>query len=270
MRAGIGSHKRTLAVAVVDDAGRQIAIEAFRQRPQCHLRLGKWLADHGVTRVGIEGSGHLGRAAAAWLVDVGLDVREVPCRFTVRERRRRAGAGSPTRSTRWRSPWVTAREEDLVAAAARTTPLKSCGCLVITAGSWSPNGSDWSTGPRRPGHRRARLQGQGAAAGPPLAGPRRPPAAARQDRSPGRADPPPAGPGRRVSRLRPHPVGSAQMPQANGPYGERIPRSRARRTASLRLEAASFRKMFRTWVRTVFTETNMTPAISSVVSSSAR
>ena len=79
MRAGIDSHKRTLAVAVVDDAGRQIAVEAFANDPKGHLRLGKWLADHGVTRVGIEGSGHLGRAAAAWLLDVGFDVREVPC-----------------------------------------------------------------------------------------------------------------------------------------------------------------------------------------------
>ena len=34
MRAGIDSHKRTLAVAVVDDAGRQIAVEAFANDPK--------------------------------------------------------------------------------------------------------------------------------------------------------------------------------------------------------------------------------------------
>ena len=146
MRAGIDSHKRTLAVAIVDDAGRQIAVEAFANDPRGHLRLGKWLADHGVTRVGIEGSGHLGRAAAAWLIDVGFDVREVPCGFTVRERRRRAGGGKSDPIDALAIARVTAREEHLVAPGARTTPPKSCGSLAITAVSWSPNGSGWSTG----------------------------------------------------------------------------------------------------------------------------
>jgi transposase len=116
MRAGIDSHKRTLAVAVVDDAGRQVMVEAFANDPKGHLRLGKWLADAGVTRVGIEGSGHLGRAAAAWLVDVGFDVREVPCGFTVRERRRRAGGGKSDPIDALAIARVTVREEDLVAA----------------------------------------------------------------------------------------------------------------------------------------------------------
>ncbi len=117
MRAGIDSHKRTLAVAaVVDDAGRQVQVDTFANDPRGHQRLGKWLADAGVTRVGIEGSGHLGRAAAAWLVEVGFDVREVPCGFTVRECRRRAGAGKSDPIDALAIARVTAREEDLVAA----------------------------------------------------------------------------------------------------------------------------------------------------------
>ncbi len=69
MRAGIDSHKRTLAVAIVDDAGRRIQVDTFANDPRGHLRLGKWL------------------------VEVGFDVREVLCGFTVRERRRLAGGG---------------------------------------------------------------------------------------------------------------------------------------------------------------------------------
>ena len=41
--------------------------------------------------------------------------------------------------------------------------------------------------------------------------------------------------------------------------------SRARRTAALRRDTPSLRRMLRTCVRTVFTETNMASAISSVL-----
>lgn len=116
MRAGIDSQKRTLAVAVVDDTGRQQQVQQFANDPKGHLRLGKGRADQGVTRVGIEGSGHLGRAAAAWLVEVGFDVRVVPCGFTVRELRRRAGAGKSDPIDTLAIARVTAREEDLVPA----------------------------------------------------------------------------------------------------------------------------------------------------------
>ena len=116
MHAGIDSHKRTLAVAVVDDAGRQEATETFSNDPKGHDRLAKWLANHGVQRVGIEGSGHLGRAAAACLVDVGFDVREVPCGHTVRERKRRAGSGKSDPIDALAIARVTAREDTLVPA----------------------------------------------------------------------------------------------------------------------------------------------------------
>ena len=49
-----------------------------------------------------------------------------------------------------------------------------------------------------------------------------------------------------------------------------MPSSQARRTASLRRFAPSLRRMLRTWLRTVLTDTNIVAAISSVVSSSAR
>lgn len=116
MFAGIDSHKRTLAVAVVDTAGRQIDLDEFANDPKGHEKLAAWLTSHDVVRVGIEGSGHLGRAASAWLMDAGLDVREVPCEHTVRERRRRAGGGKSDPIDALAIARVTAREDDLVPA----------------------------------------------------------------------------------------------------------------------------------------------------------
>jgi transposase len=114
--AGIDSHKRTLAVAVVDDAGRQIDVDEFANDRKGHTRLATWLANHQPNRVGVEGSGHLGRAASAFLVDVGFDVREVPCEHTVRERRRRAGGGKSDPIDALAIARVTAREANLVPA----------------------------------------------------------------------------------------------------------------------------------------------------------
>ena len=74
VRAGVDSHMSTLAVAVVDDA-RRLSGDTFAEDPRGHQRQGRWLADAGVTGVGIEGSGHLGRAAGARLVKVGFDVK---------------------------------------------------------------------------------------------------------------------------------------------------------------------------------------------------
>ena len=53
---------------------------------------------------------------------------------------------------------------------------------------------------------------------------------------------------------------------AAGPMSQTSLSSRARRTASLRLETQSFSKILRTCVLTVFTEMNNSAAISSVLS----
>jgi transposase len=116
MYVGIDSHKRTLAVAVVDEAGRQLGFEGFANDPKGHAKLAGWLSPYQPRRIGIEGSGHLGRAASAWLVDAGFDVREVPCEHTVRERRRRAGKGKTDPIDALAIARVTAREETLVPA----------------------------------------------------------------------------------------------------------------------------------------------------------
>lgn len=129
MFAGIDSHKRTLAVAVVDQAGRQLDFDEFRNDPKGHERLAKWLTNQGVLRVGVEGSGHLGRAASAYLVDAGLDVREVPCGHTVRERRRRAGGGKSDPIDALAIARVAAREDDLVPARCKDDPAEELRIL---------------------------------------------------------------------------------------------------------------------------------------------
>ena len=64
MLAGIDTHKDTLAVAVIDDAGRPVVVtelantEAGFDRARAAARRAR------VTRVGIEGSGNYGRGAA--------------------------------------------------------------------------------------------------------------------------------------------------------------------------------------------------------------
>jgi transposase len=91
--AGIDSHKKTLAAAVVDELGRQQHSKTFDNDRQGHQRLLRWLTGAGVTVVGVEGAGHLGRVASATMLAAGLDVREVPCKLTATERKRRRGGG---------------------------------------------------------------------------------------------------------------------------------------------------------------------------------
>ena len=64
MIAGIDTHKDTLAVAVVDDAGRLIAGGDIPNTELGFVQLVDMFDTHHVLRVGIEGSGNFGRAVA--------------------------------------------------------------------------------------------------------------------------------------------------------------------------------------------------------------
>jgi hypothetical protein len=65
MFAGIDSHKATLAIAVIDDAGRlQLPIE-LDNNSRGHDQLIKTLANAGVLRVGVEGASPADRAIYA-------------------------------------------------------------------------------------------------------------------------------------------------------------------------------------------------------------
>ncbi|KRF03471.1 hypothetical protein ASG88_21950 [Nocardioides sp. Soil777] len=92
MFAGIDTHKDTLAVAVIDHSGRQLAHREFPNTEPGFLVLARLLDTHQVTRVGIGGSGNFGRAIAVHLAiewHPGRDtvVVEVPTLMTSREGR---------------------------------------------------------------------------------------------------------------------------------------------------------------------------------------
>ena len=65
MIAGVDTHKDTLAVAVIDDAGRVITRRQVPNDDGGYVRLSGLLAGHDVRRVGIEGSGLYGWPAHA-------------------------------------------------------------------------------------------------------------------------------------------------------------------------------------------------------------
>ena len=67
MFAGIDTHKDTLAVAVVDEPGRQLAGREVPNTEPGFDRLAELFEQHSVVRVGIEGSGNFGRAVAVHL-----------------------------------------------------------------------------------------------------------------------------------------------------------------------------------------------------------
>ena len=86
---GIDPHRDTFTVGVVDEHGVEIAVASFGN---CGLGYGDaidLLTRHGVSRVGVEGSGLWGRHVAIALVMAGFDVREVPAQRTASRRRAR-------------------------------------------------------------------------------------------------------------------------------------------------------------------------------------
>ena len=104
MFAGVDTHKDTLAVAVINDAGRVVTQLELPNQDSGYVQLLALLTQHAVTWVGIEGSGNYGRPAAMYLVDRDVDVVEVPPLMTSRNGEADPARARPTRSTRSRSP----------------------------------------------------------------------------------------------------------------------------------------------------------------------
>ena len=78
MFAGVDTHKDTLAVAVIDHAGRVVRQLELPNQDSGYARLLALLTSHNVVRVGIEGSGNFGWPAAIYLLERDLNVVEVP------------------------------------------------------------------------------------------------------------------------------------------------------------------------------------------------
>ncbi len=113
MFAGVDTHKDTLAVAVIDPAGRVVTQLEVANKDSGDVRLLAVLTRHAVTRVGIEGSGNYGWPAATYLLDHGVEVVEVPPLMTSRERQSRPGQGKTDPVDAVAVARITARETSL-------------------------------------------------------------------------------------------------------------------------------------------------------------
>ena len=118
MIAGIDTHKDTLAVAVVDEAGRLVAGGDVPNTERGFAQLVDLFNTHHVQRVGIEGSGSFGRAVAVhlvvcWQPDREVAVVEVPTLMTSRERHGQLGKGKTDPVDALAIARITAREQQL-------------------------------------------------------------------------------------------------------------------------------------------------------------
>lgn len=110
---GVDTHKSSLAVCLVNELGRQLAVEAFANDRSGHRRLHGWVRRQAPAgrRFGIESSGWLGHALALYLLEQGEDVRDVRGHMTERERTRLRGRGKSDPRDAYAIARVTAREE---------------------------------------------------------------------------------------------------------------------------------------------------------------
>lgn len=84
---GIDSHKDTLAAASIDAQGRPLGSQTFANEAGGFVRLIDWARAVEPERIGIEGSGGLGRQAALALQAAAFAVVEVPPQLTAAARR---------------------------------------------------------------------------------------------------------------------------------------------------------------------------------------
>ena len=128
MFAGIDSHKDTLAVAVIDAAGRVVTVRQVANEPAGFAVLADLGAEHAVGRVGLPGSANFGWAAAMHLVAAGATVVEVPPLMTSRERQSRPGQGKTDPVDAVAIARITAHEEALSAVWPTEGWGRSCAC----------------------------------------------------------------------------------------------------------------------------------------------
>jgi transposase len=76
---GVDPHRRVFTATVLDERGRDIGHEHFENTRTGHEAVLAWAARLGpVGRVGVEGASALGRPLAQFLVQAGIDVRDLP------------------------------------------------------------------------------------------------------------------------------------------------------------------------------------------------
>jgi transposase len=112
---GIDAHKRSLAVSLVDELGRELAQEEFANDPGGHHALHVWVERlaPGERRFGIESTGWIARGLACLLLERGERVVDVRGTLSDRERRRLRGQGKSDPRDALAIARVTARERRL-------------------------------------------------------------------------------------------------------------------------------------------------------------
>jgi transposase len=110
---GIDAHKSSLAVALVDELGRELAAREFANEPKAHRALHAWATKRapGERRFGVESSGWVGRGIACFLLERGEEVVDVRGSLTDRQRKRLRGLGKSDPRDALAIARVTAREQ---------------------------------------------------------------------------------------------------------------------------------------------------------------
>jgi transposase len=114
---GIDAHKSSLAVALIDELGRELAHEQFGNDAEGHEALYAWVVRLAPSerRFGIESTGWIGRGIACFLLKRGEQAVDVRGTLTDRERRRLRGQGKSDPRDAVAIARVTAREEGKLA-----------------------------------------------------------------------------------------------------------------------------------------------------------
>lgn len=110
---GIDAHKSSLAIAAVDELGRELAHEQFGNDAAGHRALRRWVERlaPGERRFGVESSGWVGRGIACFLLARGESVVDVRGSLTERQRKRLRGQGKSDPRDALAIARVTAREQ---------------------------------------------------------------------------------------------------------------------------------------------------------------
>jgi transposase len=100
--AGADPHRKTVSVTVLDERGGVLGTKHFKVSGVGHRAMWEWVQSFGpVGRFGIENASGIGRHTAMFLIERGVDVRDVcPTRTAEQARRRREGKSDVLDATR--------------------------------------------------------------------------------------------------------------------------------------------------------------------------
>ena len=100
--AGADPHRKTVSVTVLDARGGQLGTKHFKVSGVGHRAMWEWVQTFGsLDRFGIENASGIGRHTSTFLIERGVDVRDVcPTRTAEQARRRREGKSDALDATR--------------------------------------------------------------------------------------------------------------------------------------------------------------------------